>query len=539
MTPEQHEQIVALGRNPVSDASPVGEPVRYDEIFEQLQAQMDRIASLSGEEVNWRAVVDLSTEILKNKSKDLLVMTYLTLGLFETEGYAGLVAGFDAYRELLAKYWEGCFPKIKPPQGRYNALQYLSDKILVQVELKGGQAKRMPAANEKEAVHKCADACAALDQAVSTAFQSQPESPNMIPLTRAFKALKEKVGPLVTAPPPAAAAPAGAPTDEGAAAPSAPAAGAAGSGGGVAIPDQFKNATQAVQAIKAIAKYFLGQDNKDPTGYRLMRTAMFGPISEPPKDKIIPGPPAQRRQFFENLASSGNWPQLLTEAEGQFATTPLWLDLQRFSALALKGLGPAYKAAHDAVVLEVVALFGRMPALFDVSFKEGAAFADGATKAWLDEAAASSGGGGGGGGRAGGAAGDPVDAAVGGAKKLLAESKPLEAIALLSAQAAASGAGRDRFRAQLALGSLCLDMNKLPLAQSILEGLESQIDQYRLEEWEPSLSARVLYDLHECLTKSKPKPTPEDLTRLAKVFSRLARLDPGAALKLEAAKKTA
>ena len=524
MTSEQRDQIVALGKEPISGASPVGDPVRYDEIFESVQAQMDRIGSLEGEEVEWKTVVELSTEILKTKAKDLLVVTYLTLGLFESQGYVGLAAAFEAYRDFLKNFWEGCFPKVKPPHGRYNAIQYLPDKIVPLIELKAGQAAKHPAANEKEAVHRCAEVVGQLDEAVTAAFASQPETPNLLPMVRGFKALKEKVGPLVADPPPAAD---GAPAATDGAPATAPAGAVAG------VPESFSSATQAVQAIVKIAKYLLAQDNKDARGYRLMRAVHFGGLAAAPKGGIIPGPPPARRQFFENLASSGNWPQLLTDAEGQFATTPLWLDMQRYVALAANGQSPAFKAAHDAVALEAVALSGRLPEVFDLTFKDGSPFADGATKAWLNEVAGEFGGGGGGGG--GAAAGDTLATAISEARKLLSEAKGEDAVGRLSLAMETSAGRRERFRAQLALARFCLDMNKLSLAGSLLEGLEQVIEEYRLGDWEPELAGQALGSLYTCLRRLKPKPTPDDLKRTADVFARLCRLDPASALKLETA----
>jgi len=524
MTPERREQIIALGREPISPSNPSGDPVRYEEIFERLQAQMDRLGSLSGEVVDWREVVSLSTEILKNKSKDLLVMTYAALGLFETEGYAGLAAAFEAYRHLLTSFWENCYPKIKPPHGRMNAVQYLIDKVLVQIELKGGQARRHPKEDEKKYVHECAEAVAQFDSAVTTAFASQPETPNMQQLVRAFKALQDKVGPLVAAAPPAAPQPSAAPAEGAAPAPSAP------------VPDTFASPTAALQAVIRIAKYLLAQDNKDPRGYRLMRSAYFGGLSEPPRDRLVPGPTKPQREAFEKLAADGNWAELLTRAEGQFAIMPLWLDMQRYVALALQGLGPAWRAAADAVTFEALALNARLPTIFDLCFKDGTPFADAATKAWLNEIGGRIGGGGGG---TAATDGDPLGKAVAEARKLMSEAKGLEAIERLTAEVDGSGSRRHQFRAQLALAGFCMDMNRLALAQSILEGLERRIDEYHLEDWEPDLAASALARLYECLTKSRPRPTPEETQRIAAVFSRLCRLDPAAALKLETAAKAA
>src|SRR5205814_2269257 len=112
---------------------------------------------------------------------------------FEKSGYAGLAAGIEAYRELVKKYWEACFPKVKPPHGRLNAVQYLGDKILPSVELKGGQAKRNPEPGEKATVHQCAALMEEFVKTVDAAFTGLPESPNLAPLNRALRALKEKV----------------------------------------------------------------------------------------------------------------------------------------------------------------------------------------------------------------------------------------------------------------------------------------------------------------------------------------------------------
>ncbi len=529
-----HDAIVALGRDPVRDDAPVGDPVRYDEAFEELQAQLDRIGSLSGEQPEWGQVVTLATDILKNKSKDLLVVTYLGLGLFEQDGYRGLRAGLCCYTEFLKTFWEGCFPKVKPPHGRYNAIQYLIDKLLVQIELKGGECKRMPGAGEKEAVHQCAEQFDSFVEALDAAFKDMPDSPNPLPLKRAFKALATKVGPLVSEQPAQPAAP---PAQPGAAAPPAAATAApapAAAPLGAAVPDSFATPTAAVQAVIKVAKYLMAQNDKDPRPYALARAAHFGGVLQAPKDRLLPAPAnPQRRQFFETAAGGGNFPELLTQAEGQFVVTPLWLDMQRFVATALKGMGPMYAAAHHIVVFETLALVSRLPDLLEVTFKDGAGFADGATKAWIGEMQSEFGGGGGGGSAA---AGDALGEAVAEARKLLTESKQADALQRLTRAADGSSSRRQQFRAQLALAGFCADMNKPNLATPILEGLESIIAEYAVVQWEPELAAEVYQKQYECLKKALPKPTPDQQGRMNDVFAKLCRLNPAAALKLDGAK---
>lgn len=524
----QHDEIVALGRAPIAGDSPVGDPCRYEESFEALQAQLDRIGSLTGEEVEWSVVVELATELLRDKSKDLLVITYLTLGLFEHRGYAGLAAGLEAYGEFLKTFWESCYPKVKPPHGRYNAVQYLADRILPLIELKGGQCRKEPGPNDKEVIHQCATLVEQLDKTVSELFAPLGETPNLILLVRAMRALRDKVGPLGAAATPAQPAAPGAAAAEGAPAAAGPAA--------AAVPETFATAAQATEAVLKVAKYLFAQDKQDARAYRLARAVHFGSLANAPKDGLLPGPPPQRRQFLEKLATDGNWAELVTQGEGQFIISPLWLDLQRYIGTALKNLGAASAAAQQAVALETAALRARLPELFELTFRDHTPFADGATKAWAAEMATEFGSGAQAGG--GAADGDALAAAVGEARKLLSDSKPAEAVARLSQAADAAVGGRGRLRAQLALARLLMDMNRLTLATPLLERLERQGDGLELEEWEPELAGEILQSLYECLRRLKPKPTPEEIQRQLEVFGRLARVDPCAALKIDAAARS-
>ena len=41
MDEARHNEIVALAKEVISESSPVGDPIRYDESFEALQAELD------------------------------------------------------------------------------------------------------------------------------------------------------------------------------------------------------------------------------------------------------------------------------------------------------------------------------------------------------------------------------------------------------------------------------------------------------------------------------------------------------------------
>ena len=72
-----------LGIDPIPGASPAGLSARYEPDFEKLSAQIAKLESPDGRSsIKWNEVVDFSTAILSAKSKDLLVASYLSMGLF-------------------------------------------------------------------------------------------------------------------------------------------------------------------------------------------------------------------------------------------------------------------------------------------------------------------------------------------------------------------------------------------------------------------------------------------------------------------------
>ena len=72
--------LATLGKDPINEDQPTGSDVRYEPEFDELQAEIDKLSvpSASGE-LNWERVSDLSAKILSEKSKDLLVASYLAV----------------------------------------------------------------------------------------------------------------------------------------------------------------------------------------------------------------------------------------------------------------------------------------------------------------------------------------------------------------------------------------------------------------------------------------------------------------------------
>ena len=59
---------------------------------------------------DWGKVIDIATDVLANRSKDLWVAAWLIEGLTREHGFAGLRDGFRLVRELAERFWDGIHP---------------------------------------------------------------------------------------------------------------------------------------------------------------------------------------------------------------------------------------------------------------------------------------------------------------------------------------------------------------------------------------------------------------------------------------------
>src|SRR5262249_44064077 len=78
---------------------------------------------------DWRQVLERSTTVLAEKSKDLEITAYLIESLVRLKGFPGLRDGFRLACEFLEKYWEGLYPTAKDDdtaESRFSHILYLN-----------------------------------------------------------------------------------------------------------------------------------------------------------------------------------------------------------------------------------------------------------------------------------------------------------------------------------------------------------------------------------------------------------------------------
>jgi len=534
----------SIGSTPLGVDAPTGVSIRYDADFERLDAQIRKLESVTGEQVDWTAVVSIGRGILEHKSKDLLVASYLALGLFRTDGYRGLARGLSCLERLVDAFWPVLYPEMKRLRARMNALTWLSERAGTEV------ARRAPGAGEAESVKVCDDVVARL--AATLEGLAGTDAVGLVELRRA---LKERIGQLATT---TAAAPQAALQSEGRPAEASPGPAAAaerveekppaapapspvvGSGGIETREDCQRTVREAGAALRRAAAFLRRQSPSQPSSYRLIRAITWFEVDALPPNvegrTRIPSPSSPIRDRCLALLSRGDWADLLNQAEARFPECPFWFDLQRFCAEALAGLGPQYARALDAVRAEVAALLTRLPNLVDLQFADGVPFADEATRSWLvgsvilvPESAplppvvASD-------------RTDVLDDLRVESRRLAADRQVEAALTLLQNAARRAPDERTRFLIQFELARTCLELGQTRAALASFDVLDQRMARFALDSWDPSLAAEVLQVHWRALSDAQRTTKDSDLAgRLEVVYTRLCALDMVAGLRVRQA----
>jgi type VI secretion system protein VasJ len=547
------EELVNAAKERVADllediGGGVGEDVSYDAKFDEIKAEVEKLASLSGEVCDWSTVALVSEEILQEKSKDFRIACYLATCKLRDGSLESVLDGLMLMQLLTEKWWEEMFPPLRRVRARAGMVEWMSGQV-------GPVMLDYPlSARDGDMVKTIEEASIALDTLFREKFADS--YPGMTAMRDAVRHWTRTVPKEKPKPKPQEEAK---PKPAGTAAPTAGAAPAAASGGGASIevnsPEEAQKAIKPTrQLLRKIAGQIRAGKPEDPLAYRLNRLGIWTELdSAPPAPNagktMVPPPPAHVRSALETMAGSNDWLKLLNAAELHAGNYMLWLDPHRYAATAMSALGALFMKAKEELLVQVAVVLKRVPNLPSLEFNDGTPFADAATQMWLEAEVIpimeGDGGGGGGGDKS------AIDEALDEARGLAMKGelgKALDAVASASASAITPA---QRFKGKLASAQLCLGGGQAEIARSQLEGLTAEIDAHQLTEWDPKLCAEVYAGLYASLKSindaKKPKtpqaqaaaaqgkgPTvpPEDLAAERRAFEMLCRLDPAEALKL-------
>jgi len=520
--------LLLLGKEPISADSPAGSDVRYEPEFEALQAEIDKLSSPSDSEtMDWTKVEKLASEILATKAKDLLVASYFAVAQVHTNQVEGFAAGLGIYRDLLDQFWEGLFPAKKRMKGRIAAIEWWLEKsegALMSLKVAPLPAERIEALRQD------------IKQIDSFLREHLDEPPLLRPLERFLESVPIQAEERTVPEPGTPAAPEEAPTAAPAAKPreTAPPSAPSEPGEITSVADAEKVLDAAIGSIRRAGAYLLQENLANAQGYRLSRMSAWAMIEGMPSDTdgqtIVPPPDPGIRNVLEELKEKGNWEALAESAEQRVPEFIFWLDLNRFVAEALVGLGDSYHDAHDVICQETAAFVNRLAGVERLSFSDGIPFADADTQQWL-RGISLGGGAGMSGPVADGGSEDDGDMAkaIEKAHGLAKKKKLAEAVLLLQQGLRGSFSRKHQLLWRLGLSQLLLNAKKPHLALPQLESVLEDIDGHGLEQWDPDLALKGLKMVWIGFGTRSDEAGKDQATG---VLNRIAKLAPAEALRL-------
>jgi type VI secretion system protein VasJ len=519
---------------PISDAAPAGSDLSYDPEFERLVTEIEKLTSLAGESPDWRFIKAECEATLREKSKDLRVMSWLVAAKANLEGWSGIAEGFEAYVAIARTFWPSLFPPLKRLRARAGQVEWLWGVISRRI------AALPTSANDAASIRAIEPLVA--DAGSFFAEHLQDADPGIgavrSALREKLKTLPEPAAPPVPAPEPAHTNGAAAALVEVAApkpvvAPP-PVEAVAVDASSLASLDQAQDAARGFRdAMMTLAHHSRKVSPADAWSYRLLRIAAWLTVERAPESEggktPLRAPKQQERDLLESLRANGQWDGLLEAAEDAAAMHTFWLDAHRMTALALENKG--LRNARDIVASETKAFVDRVSGVAHLLFSNGTPFASSETIDWLVAAGPA---------KASGSAmttEDASDALVNELDARLQASTPAEAIASALADADRLPIPRARFRARLAIARRAQTSDLLEVALILYDQLLPEVTP-TLESWEPALASELLANHLTALRaflRNPELPAAEreaNEQKAASLFRRLLAVDPHAALRL-------
>lgn len=101
---------------PISSASPCGEDLSYDTIYNELGVLIegtpeDPFTKTPAKEPSWPKIRQLCEDALK-RSMDLQIAVYYTVTLLRLDGLSGAAEGLELISGMVRGYWDGLYPEL-------------------------------------------------------------------------------------------------------------------------------------------------------------------------------------------------------------------------------------------------------------------------------------------------------------------------------------------------------------------------------------------------------------------------------------------
>jgi type VI secretion system protein ImpA len=316
-----------------------------------------------------------------------------------------------------------------------------------------------------------------------------------------------------------------------------------------------------IKRTGALCRWLREKTIYDASAFLMIRAMRWGELRAKAPE-IVPAmleaPSTEVRAGIKQAFVAGSWDTVLnaTESAMELPCGRAWLDLQRYTVLALEAKGAYYAGVAVSIRKALRDLLEEFPTLLDQTLNDDTPVANPETRAWINEFVLT---------------GGPVAATVtvvaaplpapvveavtAPAPQIPLEKPPelepedqvpgdifdqalaaaranrsAEALDLIYKQLAAERSGRGRFRRRTQLAHLLMASGHEKIASPILRELASEIEQRRLDEWERGEALAYPVELLiRCLDSNGA-----DSADRKQLYDRLCRLDPVRALQWSA-----
>ena len=345
---------------PVSDVSPTGEDPGYDDDFQRIREEVNK---LSG--IDTGLICTLAEKLLTTGAKDIRVATYYCWARLHQNGEAGFTEGLELLAGLLQRYGMQLHPQ--RDRSRKAALEWLAGTRVLD------SLSRYP-----EVVREDAQRTTGVLLLITDSLETEPEAsrPELNTLYSALEARLVKAGGVdAVVPQHASSTPASVPNTTGSTAP---------------VLSRITSGQDLLTQARTLMGYLRDQPDGWLAAHRLMKSLRHDTLSAIPapdaegKTRIEP-PRADQRAMLKRLYLQKNWSEMLEQADSAFSrgANHLWLDLQWYIHQALVKSGQDVLA--DIIAADLKGLLRRLTGLETLAFNDGTPFADEVTLNWINQ----------------------------------------------------------------------------------------------------------------------------------------------------------
>ena len=518
-----------LAVEPVAGKAPAGANVRLEPLFEQVEAEIAKLESLTNEApVEWEQMIQWCREILKDQSKDMLVACYLSRALCEGNLLQGMMRGAVLLLSLSQAFWESGFPPKKRTRGRAAAYNWWVEQCAPLVEKFSFNVGHL------ENLALLLALLESLDAFLLERLGEEAPGLNELlqPLRRHQSALEAEQRARSRQQQMDKPRPAASPTERSNT--QSTAGKSTDTGQSIGSDRDLMNCYRSVQDTLRGACDYIRHDNlANPEAYRINRfITWLGVTQLPPATKGITQlrPPSKEKlQHFDALLAAANYRELIPDLETSLSKAPYWITGQRMAHEALNELG--YSECAAAVVDGVRTFVERFPDVVNLRFSDQTEFADARTRQWLQlEVLTASGGAPVHSLPVSGDQGNEWEMAYKEAKALYRDKKTAEAFAVFRDGCRQAFSRRSLAFWRFYQARFCFETGQTDLTIALLESVQRDLEERQYDEWEPDISAKVIELLIRAYQQQSDKDIPRK--RVAALHERLCQFDLATAYEL-------